>query len=127
AQRGDYVALQAFLQPSPAATEALQRIRKILLNRTQLSTTLGFGPRFLHSTGQLHKGGPNTGLFIQLVDDPRNDCNVPETDLTFGQVIRAQAQGDYLALLERNRRILRVNLQADAIYGLEQLQKFIFH
>jgi transaldolase/glucose-6-phosphate isomerase len=127
AQRGDYVALQAFLQPSPAATDALQRIRKMLLNRTQLSTTLGFGPRFLHSTGQLHKGGPNTGLFIQLVDDPRNDCNVPETDLTFGQVIRAQANGDYLALLERKRRILRVNLQADAIYGLEQLQKLIFH
>ena len=99
----------------------------MLLNRTQLSTTLGFGPRFLHSTGQLHKGGPNTGLFIQLVDDPGNDCNVPETDLTFGQVIRAQANGDYLALLERKRRILRVNLQTDAIYGLKQLQKLIFH
>jgi len=126
AQRGDYVALQAFLQPSPAATEALQRIRKMLLDRTQLATALGFGPRFLHSTGQLHKGGPNTGLFIQLVDDPKNDCNVPETDLTFGQVIRAQAHGDYLALLERKRRILRINLQADAIYGLEQLQKLIF-
>jgi transaldolase/glucose-6-phosphate isomerase len=127
AQRGDYVALQAFLQPSPAATEALQRIRKMLLNRTQLSTTLGFGPRFLHSTGQLHKGGPNTGLIIQLVDDPRKNCNVPETDLTFGQIIHAQANGDYLALLERKRRILRVNLQADAIYGLEQLQKLFFH
>ena len=127
AQRGDYLAIQAFLQPNPAVTEALQRIRKMLLNRTQLSTTLGFGPRFLHSTGQLHKGGPNTGLFIQLVDDPGNDCNVPETDLTFGQVIRAQANGDYLALLERKRRILRVNLQTDAIYGLKQLQKLIFH
>ena len=126
AKRGDYVSLQAFLQPSPAATEALQRIRKMLLNRTQLSTTLGFGPRFLHSTGQLHKGGPNTGLFIQLVDDPSKDCNVPETDFTFGQVIRAQANGDYLALLERKRRIVRINLQADAIYGLEQLQKFFF-
>jgi transaldolase/glucose-6-phosphate isomerase len=126
AQAGDYVALQAFLQPSPAATEALQRVRKMLLDRTRLSTTLGFGPRFLHSTGQLHKGGPNTGLFIQLVDDPRNDCNVPESGLTFGQVIRAQAHGDYLALLERKRRILRVNLQADAVNGLEQLQKLIF-
>jgi transaldolase/glucose-6-phosphate isomerase len=126
AQAGDYVALQAFLQPSPAATEALQRVRKMLLDRTRLSTTLGFGPRFLHSTGQLHKGGPNTGLFIQLVDDPRNDCNVPETDLTFGQVIRAQAHGDYLALRKRKRRILRVNLQADAVNGLKQLQKLIF-
>lgn len=126
AQAGDYVALQAFLQPSPQATEALQRVRKMLLDRTRLSTTLGFGPRFLHSTGQLHKGGPNTGLFIQLVDDPRNDCNVPETDLTFGQVIRAQAHGDYLALRKRKRRILRVNLQADAVNGLKQLQKLIF-
>ncbi len=126
AQAGDYVALQAFLQPSPQATEALQRVRKMLLDRTRLSTTVGFGPRFLHSTGQLHKGGPNTGLFIQLVDDPRNDCNVPETDLTFGQVIRAQAHGDYLALRKRKRRILRVNLQADAVNGLKQLQKLIF-
>ncbi|MEE9502444.1 MAG: hypothetical protein V3V48_10240, partial [Candidatus Aminicenantaceae bacterium] len=66
------------------------------------------------------------GLFIQLVDDPRNDCNVPETDLTFGQVIRAQAHGDYLALRKRKRRILRVNLQADAVNGLKQLQKLIF-
>jgi transaldolase/glucose-6-phosphate isomerase len=125
AQSGDYVALQAFLKPSSAAKEALQRVRKRLLERTQLGTTQGFGPRFLHSTGQLHKGGPNTGLFIQLVDVPNNDLNVPETDLTFGQIISAQANGDYQALLRGKRRILRINLQTDTIYGLEQLQKLI--
>lgn len=125
AEAGDYVSLQAFLQPTPEVTEALQRIRKTLLDNTKLATTLGFGPRFLHSTGQLHKGGPNNGLFLQLVDDPREDCDIPETDLTFGQVIRAQANGDYLALCERKRRVLCINLQADAIDGLEQLQKLI--
>jgi transaldolase/glucose-6-phosphate isomerase len=125
AHRGDYVALQAFLQPNPATKAALQRIRKTLLNRTQLATTLGFGPRFLHSTGQLHKGGPNTGLFIQLMDNPGENCDVPETDLSFDQIIHAQANGDYLALLDRKRRILRINLQDNAIKGLERLQKLI--
>jgi transaldolase/glucose-6-phosphate isomerase len=125
AQTGDYVALQAFLPSNPETTEALQRIRKTLLDRLQLATTLGYGPRFLHSTGQLHKGGSNTGLFLQLVDDPRNDCDVPETNLTFGQIIQAQALGDSKALLERQRRILRVNLRANIITGLERLQRLI--
>jgi transaldolase/glucose-6-phosphate isomerase len=125
AQTGDYVALQAFLPSNPETTEALQRIRKSLLDRLQLATTLGYGPRFLHSTGQLHKGGPNTGLFLQLVDEPRNDCDVPETDLTFGQIIQAQALGDSKALLERQRRILRVNLRGDIITGLERLRRLI--
>lgn len=125
AEAGDFFALQAFLQPGPAVTEVLQSIQRTLLDKTRLATTLGFGPRFLHSTGQLHKGGPNNGLFLQLVDDPRIDCDIPETDLTFGRVIRAQANGDYLALLERKRRILRINLQVDVIHGLERLQKLI--
>jgi transaldolase/glucose-6-phosphate isomerase len=122
----DYVTLQAFLQPNPETRAALQKIREKLLNRTQLATTLGFGPRFLHSTGQLHKGGPNTGLFIQLVDKPGIDCEVPETNLSFGQIIDAQAHGDYLALLDRKRRILRINLQDDAIKGLDLLQALDF-
>jgi len=126
AQAGDYLAIQAFLKASSEATDALQRIRKALLDRIQLATTLGFGPRFLHSTGQLHKGGPNTGFFIQLVDEPGKNCMVPETDLTFGQIIHAQAYGDYLALLERKRHILRINLQDDAVDGLDLLQKLIF-
>jgi transaldolase/glucose-6-phosphate isomerase len=125
AKAGDYLGLQAFLQPSPAIAIALQRIRKTLLIRTKLSTTLGFGPRFLHSTGQLHKGGSNNGLFLQLVDDPQKNCAIPETELTFGHVIRSQAYGDYLALCDRKRRILRVGVQDNAISGLEKLEKLI--
>ncbi|MGD8538020.1 MAG: hypothetical protein PVI66_04810 [Candidatus Aminicenantes bacterium] len=125
AQHGDYIALQAFLPPKSAITAALQTLRFTLMDRIHAVTTLGYGPRFLHSTGQLHKGGPNNGLFLQLVDAPRKDCAIPETDLTFGQVVRAQARGDYLALLERQRRILRVDLQDDAIKGLEQLQALV--
>ncbi len=123
AQPGGYIALQAFLPPIFAITDALQKLRKTLLDRMQLATTLGYGPRFLHSTGQLHKGGPNNGLFLQLVDDPRNDLAVPETDFTFSQIIRAQSIGDYRALIERKRRVLRVDLGADVITGLESLQR----
>ena len=125
AEAGDYVALQAFLQPGPEVTEALQRIRKTLLDKTKLATTLGYGPRFLHSTGQLHKGGPNNGLFLQLVDNPRIDCDIPETDLTFGQLIRAQANGDYLALCDRKRHILRINLQDPVLKGLQKLEELM--
>ncbi|MGD9346490.1 MAG: hypothetical protein PVH84_11535 [Candidatus Aminicenantes bacterium] len=125
AQRGDYIALQAFLPPSSAITKALRTLRLKLMHRTQLATTLGFGPRFLHSTGQLHKGGPNNGLFLQLVDDPGSDLPIPEMDLTFGQIIRAQSIGDFQALIRRERRVLRVNLQTDVIPALESLQKSI--
>jgi transaldolase/glucose-6-phosphate isomerase len=125
ADAGDYIAVQAFLPPDPEITEALQRIRKTLLDRTQLATTLGFGPRFLHSTGQLHKGGPNTGLFLQLVDDPKESCEIPDAHLSFGQIIQAQANGDYLALLERKRRILRIDLQDNVIEGLDLLENLV--
>jgi transaldolase/glucose-6-phosphate isomerase len=79
---------------------------------------VGYGPRFLHSTGQLHKGGPDTGLFIQFTDQIVNDLNVPEKGYTFGTLIQAQAEGDYQALESRSRRILRINLGEDAAAGL---------
>ena len=80
-------------------------------NKARVATTAGYGPRFLHSTGQLHKGGANNGLFLQIVDDATaNDVAVPETDYTFGQLITAQSAGDAGALLQRGRRVLRVNL-----------------
>lgn len=118
---GDYVALQAYLAPTPETTAALQEIRIALRDRLRIATTLGYGPRFLHSTGQLHKGGPNTGLFLQLVDEPGEDLAVPETDYTFGALIQAQALGDYRALLQRGRRVLRVNLGSDVSAGLARL------
>ena len=124
-KKGDYIAIQAYLPPNPEITRALQKLRLELLNRLQLATTLGYGPRFLHSTGQLHKGGPNRGLFIQLIDVPEEDLDVPETDYTFGTLIKAQALGDYKALKQLDRRILRVNLRKNTMDGLLLLIKLI--
>jgi transaldolase/glucose-6-phosphate isomerase len=123
ARDGDYVAVQAYVPPRAVAAEGLEECRSALRRRLRLATTLGFGPRFLHSTGQLHKGGANNGLFLQLVDAPANDLAVPETNFTFGELIRAQALGDYRALKERGRRVLRVNLEGDVPRALEELAR----
>ncbi len=125
AKEGDYIALQAYLPPSKETTEALQSIRFEFLKRTRLATTLGYGPRFLHSTGQLHKGGPNSGLFLQIVDEPDSDLPVPETDYDFNTLIKAQAVGDYRALQQRGRRVIRVNLKSDVRGGLKKLHDLI--
>ncbi len=122
---GDYIALQAYLPPSQETTEALQDIRLKLLQRTRLATTLGYGPRFLHSTGQLHKGGPNNGLFLQIVDEPSIDLPIPETNYNFTNLIKAQSVGDFRALQQRGRRVLRVNLKSDVCPGLRKLYKLI--
>jgi transaldolase/glucose-6-phosphate isomerase len=121
AAAGDYIALQAYLAPDAVTTTGLQTLRTNLRDRTRLATTLGFGPRFLHSTGQLHKGGANNGLFIQIVDSPGEDLPTPETDYTFGALIRAQAMGDAAALTQRGRRVIRIVLQAGDIERLPQL------
>jgi len=89
--------------------------------RLHLATTLGFGPRFLHSTGQLHKGGPDTGLFLQVVDEPEPDLPVPGTGYSFGRLVTAQADGDFRALARRGRRVLRVNLGSRGQAGLGAL------
>jgi len=117
----DYIAIQAYLAPMDRTTGLIEEIRAHLRDRLHVATTLGYGPRFLHSTGQLHKGGPGTGLFLQLVDQPANDVAVPETDYTFGRLIRAQAIGDYEALVQRGRRVLRVQLGAIAEQGLKAI------
>jgi len=125
AQSGNYIALHAYISPNVSTTRALQRIRSGLLKHTHLATTLGYGPRFLHSTGQLHKGGPNIGLFLQLVDEPSVDLSIPETDYSFKTLIEAQALGDYQALKQRDRRVLRVNLKSDVSGGLDRLKDLI--
>jgi transaldolase / glucose-6-phosphate isomerase len=122
AQTGDYIALHAYLAPRPETSAALESIRLTLRAKTRLATTLGYGPRFLHSTGQMHKGGPNTGLFLQLIDDAAPDLEVPETDYSFGALIRAQALGDWQALAQRGRRVLRVHLGGDAAGGLKKVE-----
>ena len=121
AHPGDYVGIQAYVAPTDAASTALGALRLQLLERLGLATTLGFGPRFLHSTGQLHKGGPNTGLFLQLVDTPREDLAVPGAEFTFGELIRAQSLGDYRALLQKQRRVLRVDLGSDVVGGIARI------
>jgi transaldolase/glucose-6-phosphate isomerase len=121
ASAGDYVAIQAYLPPGDETTAALARLRVALRDRTRLATTLGYGPRFLHSTGQLHKGGANTGLFLQIVDDGAQGMEVPETDYTFGDLLRAQAMGDAEALKERGRRVLRLSVGAKGAAALGEL------
>ena len=116
-----YCAVQAFLAPDGAADEALEKLRRAVGGRAGVAATLGHGPRFLHSTGQLHKGGPAGGSFVQLVDRPRDDAGIPGTDLSFGRLLRAQADGDAAALVQRGRRLLRIDLGGDAGKGLEQL------
>jgi len=125
ARPGDYIALQAYLSPQETTTRGLQDIRRAALKKTRLATTLGYGPRFLHSTGQYHKGGPNKGLFLQFVDEPARDLPVPESDYTFGQLIRGQALGDAQALQQKGRRVLRINLKSDVPGGLERVRRAI--
>lgn len=107
---GDYVALNAYLPREERIEGLLADLRIAIRERTRLATTVGFGPRFLHSTGQMHKGGPNTGLFLQLTADHERDIEIPEEGIRFGVLQRAQAIGDYEALLARGRRVLRVHL-----------------
>src|SRR6185295_2662604 len=118
---GDYLGIQAYLPPLPQTTEELRALQASLHARTRLSVTLGYGPRFLHSTGQLHKGGPDRCRFLQLVDEPAEDLAVPETDFTFGQLIRAQADGDRQALEQRGRTVLRVQLGREDAEGVRRL------
>lgn len=120
-KKGDYIAIQAYLSPTLETTSTLQNIRLTLLNHTQRATTLGYGPRFLHSTGQLHKGGPNTGHFLQIIDEPDEKLQVPETNYTFGTLIQAQALGDSQALTRLKRRVLRINLKRDVTHNLFQV------
>lgn len=108
---GDYVAVQAFVPRTEAWERRLQAIRLGLRDRLRVATTVGFGPRFLHSTGQLHKGGPPTGVFLQVVEEPREDVPVPGAGHTFGQLLLAQAAGDLHALLAAGRRAARVRVE----------------
>ncbi len=107
---GGYLALQAFLAPSPETDASLLDLERTLRRMGPFPVTTGYGPRFLHSTGQLHKGGPAGGVFVQLVDTPAADAPIPETDTTFGRLVRAQADGDLAALANRGRTVLRLEL-----------------
>lgn len=115
---GDYLALLAFCPMSPSVDRAAADIRRLVRAHTRATTTFGYGPRFLHSTGQLHKGGPDTGVFVQLVSDDPADLPVPGAPYSFAQLKRAQASGDAQALTDRGRRLVRIGLGADAAAGM---------
>ena len=111
ARPGDYVAIQAFVAPTSAAESRIEAAADAIRRRTGLVVTCGLGPRYLHSTGQLHKGGPNTGLFLQVVDERGPELPIPGRPFGFARLIDAQAAGDLEALRERGRRVARVRLE----------------
>jgi hypothetical protein len=111
AREHDYVCVQAFVEPTPDNDRRLADLVQKLRRRSGLVVTHGYGPRYLHSTGQLHKGGPDTGLFLQVVDDPGDELPIPGRPFGFRRLIRAQAAGDYASLKERGRRVARVHVE----------------
>ena len=117
---GDYVALLAFIAPSAEHDRALNAIRLAIRDKYRVATTVGYGPRYLHSTGQLHKGGPNTGVFLQLVGDDPVDLPIPGETFSFGVLKQAQALGDFQALRNHGRRVLRIQAR-DVAQGLVKI------
>lgn len=122
ARGGDYVALTAFLERSRETEKVLNTIRQSIRDQFRVATTLGFGPRFLHSTGQLHKGGGDGGVFVQFTADDQEDLPIPGEAYSFGIMKRAQALGDFQALQRSQRRVLRVHLGGGIKVGLRRLQ-----
>jgi len=118
-----YLAIQAFIAPGQARDDAIARLRTLLRGRTGRATTAGYGPRFLHSTGQLHKGGAPIGWFLQLTSDHPDDRQIPGWAYTFGQLIDAQAAGDFAAIESHDLPILRVHLGHDVDAGLAALER----
>jgi transaldolase/glucose-6-phosphate isomerase len=122
---GDYFAINAYIEMNDAHDQELQAIRHAVRDGKKVATTLGYGPRFLHSTGQLHKGGTNSGVFLQVTCDDAEDLPIPGEAFSFGILKQAQALGDFKVLSERNRRILRVHLGADVKAGLGRLRQLV--
>jgi transaldolase/glucose-6-phosphate isomerase len=122
---GDYISLQAYLTETTETDSSLQAIRMLLRDSLHVATTLGYGPRFLHSTGQFHKGGPNTGLFLQLTADDVEDAPIPGAPYTFGTFKRAQALGDLDTMRKHGRRVVRVHLGTDVAQGLAALKQVL--
>ena len=118
---GDYFGLLAYIEMTAEHEEILQQVRMAVRDKKKVATCLGFGPRFLHSTGQAYKGGPNSGVFLQITCDDAVDLPIPNQTFTFGIVKSAQARGDFEVLAERGRRAVRVHLQADLKAGLKTL------
>jgi transaldolase / glucose-6-phosphate isomerase len=122
---GDYIALLAYLERTPGTQARLQHIRLRLRDLCRAATTVGYGPRFQHSTGQLHKGGPNTGVFLQFVADDTVDTPIPDAPYTFGVLKQAQALGDLQSLQRHDRRVIRLHLGADIGEALREVERAV--
>ena len=122
---GDYVALLAYVERDAAHIDALQAMRMAVRDKKKVATCAEFGPRFLHSTGQAYKGGPDSGVFLQITADDANDLAIPDYRASFGVIKAAQARGDFEVLTDRSRRALRVHLKGDLKAGLKALDKAI--
>jgi transaldolase/glucose-6-phosphate isomerase len=122
---GDYCCISAYVEMNDTHQKSLQAIRQAVRDAKKVATCLGYGPRFLHSTGQAYKGGPNSGVFLQITCDDATDVPVPGRQYTFGVVKAAQARGDFEVLVERDRRALRVHLGSNVAVGLTILQQAI--
>lgn len=122
---GDYFAINAYVECCPRLEEKLQKIREHVLRKHHVATTIGFGPRFLHSTGQLHKGGPNSGVFLQITSDDKEDVDIAGEQFSFGILKEAQALGDFQALSSRKRRLIRLHLPKDVDAALDKIFELI--
>ena len=125
AERGDYIALLAYLEETPEIDAALTTLRTLVRDLTGCAVTVGYGPRYLHSTGQLHKGGPDSGVFVQITAPDHSDFDVPQSSYSFSVLKQAQAQGDLDALLAHGRRVLRIDLGNDVVAGLRDLTEIV--
>ena len=121
ANPGDYLSIMSYFPPDPAADALLEELRARIMERCRIATTVGYGPRYLHSTGQLHKGGPGCGLYLQLTTNSNQELPIPGQPYGFDVLAAAQAIGDYQALTNLGRRLVSVNLGGDAISGLQRL------
>jgi len=124
-KQGDYIALLNYIEETPAIEARLKEIRTLLRDTTKCATTTGYGPRFLHSTGQMHKGGPDTGVFFQITAKDKHDFPAPGEPYSFSILKQAQALGDFRSLVAHRRRALRVDLGADVPAGLQRLHELI--
>ena len=122
---GDYFAVLGYIPMNAENEKALQTMRHAVRDKKKVATVLGFGPRFLHSTGQAYKGGPNSGVFLQITCDDPQDLRVPGQSYTFGIVKAAQARGDFDVLAERGRRALRAHITGDLAAGLDRLARAV--
>ena len=125
AKSGDYLAIMAYLRPTPEVEEAVADLRRKVVQKHKIATTFGYGPRFLHSSGQLHKGGPASGLFLQLVIDHEDDIPIPGQTYSFATLADAQAIGDLQVLQELGRRVAMVKLGKDTAAGIRRMMEEI--